>query len=43
MKYVVITSKHHDGFAIFDSAVHRLRHHGTPSTAGTSWGRSRPR
>ncbi|MCK7522288.1 MAG: alpha-L-fucosidase [Ignavibacteriales bacterium] len=27
VKYVVITSKHHDGFAIFDSAVHRLRHH----------------
>ena len=26
MKYIVITSKHHDGFSMFDSAVSRLRH-----------------
>ena len=28
MKYIVITSKHHDGFSMFDSAVSRLRHRG---------------
>ena len=26
MKYITITSKHHDGFAMFDSKVTRLRH-----------------
>jgi alpha-L-fucosidase len=41
-KYVVITSKHHDGFAIYDSAFPTST--SCPrNTARTSWGRSRPR
>ena len=28
MKYIVITSKHHDGFCLWDSKVTQLRHHG---------------
>lgn len=34
MKYVVFTAKHHDGFAMYDSAV---SHYGI--TRGTPWGR----
>ena len=44
MKYIVITSKHHDGFALFDSEVSRLRHRGRARrTRRTCEARSRPR
>ena len=42
MKYIVITSKHHDGFAMYHSAgeqVQRLRRHPFPSRSAEGTGR----
>ena len=39
MKYIVITSKHHDGFALFDSALGDWK---TPPTAQPNKARGRP-
>ncbi len=45
MKYAVITSKHHEGFCLFDSAVHRLQgdQHAGKARPAEGLGRSVPR
>ena len=45
MKYIVITSKHHDGFAMFHSkasAVQHLRRHAVPARSAGRAGRGLP-
>ena len=35
MRYVVLTTKHHEGFCLWDSALTDYSGHGTPRTART--------
>ena len=42
MKYIVITSKHHDGFALFDSKVSDYDVMSTPFAANSSYSASSP-
>ena len=38
MKYIVLTTKHHDGFCLWDTQVHRLQHHAQPVQTGRGEG-----